>query len=166
MSKTRLSTDELLSNMTEMRVPRIIEFLDLAEFSHNKQSTVDTNEPLFQPYPSEIVFQKYKPYEVYEIPLVLRNNDQVARNVRVIQEESPYYAVIAPKSSSNKVAPGMEVTFMVQFKPDQRKDYTHELICITEREKFVIPIKSIGARAILDFPDEVNFSTVPVKVPN
>lgn len=44
------------------------------------------------------------------------------------------------------------------------QDYTHELICITEREKFLVPVRAIGARAILDFPDEVNFGTCPVKV--
>ena len=44
------------------------------------------------------------------------------------------------------------------------QDYTHELICITEREKFLIPVKGIGARAILDFPDEISFGTCPVKV--
>ena len=44
------------------------------------------------------------------------------------------------------------------------QDYTHELICITEREKFLVPVRAIGARAVLDFPDEVNFGTCPVKV--
>uniref|UniRef100_H0WFN8 MSP domain-containing protein n=2 Tax=Otolemur garnettii TaxID=30611 RepID=H0WFN8_OTOGA len=42
-------------------------------------------------------------------------------------------------------------------------DYTHMLTCVTEREKFLIPIKARGARAILDFPDKLNFSTCPVK---
>jgi hydrocephalus-inducing protein len=36
----------------------------------------------------------------------------------------------------------------------------------TEREKFVVPIKCIGSRAILDFPDEINFSMCPVKYLN
>lgn len=44
-----------------------------------------------------------------------------------------------------------------------RQDYAHMLTCITEREKFVVPVKARGARAILDFPDELNFSTCPVK---
>ena len=44
------------------------------------------------------------------------------------------------------------------------KDYTHELICITEREKFLVPVRAVGARAILDFPDEINFGTCAVKV--
>lgn len=44
------------------------------------------------------------------------------------------------------------------------QDYEHELVCITEREKFVVPVKAIGARALLDFPDEIHFSAAPVKV--
>jgi len=43
------------------------------------------------------------------------------------------------------------------------KDYVHELMCITEREKFVVPIHAVGARAILDFPDEIVFPAGPVK---
>uniref|UniRef100_A0A8C3Q1J6 HYDIN protein n=1 Tax=Chrysolophus pictus TaxID=9089 RepID=A0A8C3Q1J6_CHRPC len=43
------------------------------------------------------------------------------------------------------------------------QDYFHQLTCITEREKFVVPIRAIGARAILDFPDQLNFSVCPVK---
>lgn len=39
-------------------------------------------------------------------------------------------------------------------------------MCITEREKFVVPVKAIGARAILDFPDDINFPTGPVKYIN
>ncbi|VTJ52780.1 Hypothetical predicted protein, partial [Marmota monax] len=45
----------------------------------------------------------------------------------------------------------------------ERRDYSHMLTCVTEREKFIVPIKAIGARAILDFPDELNFSNCPVK---
>jgi len=36
-------------------------------------------------------------------------------------------------------------------------------MCITEREKFVVPIRTIGARAVLDFPDEIIFPAGPVK---
>jgi len=37
------------------------------------------------------------------------------------------------------------------------------VICITEREKFIVPIHAVGARAILDFPDEIVFPAGPVK---
>ena len=46
------------------------------------------------------------------------------------------------------------------------QDYEHELICVTEREKFIVPVRAIGARAILDFPDDVHFPICPVKYPN
>ncbi|OWK15745.1 hypothetical protein Celaphus_00004318, partial [Cervus elaphus hippelaphus] len=42
-------------------------------------------------------------------------------------------------------------------------DYAHMMTCVTEREKFIVPIKARGARAIIDFPDKLNFSTCPVK---
>ena len=44
------------------------------------------------------------------------------------------------------------------------QDYDFELVCVTEREKFLVPVHAIGARALLDFPDEVHFSAAPVKV--
>ena len=43
------------------------------------------------------------------------------------------------------------------------QDYNHELVCITEREKFVVPVKAIGSRAVLDFPDNIHFPPGPVK---
>ncbi|NWT91809.1 HYDIN protein, partial [Urocynchramus pylzowi] len=43
------------------------------------------------------------------------------------------------------------------------QDYFHQLVCATEREEFIVPIRAIGARAILDFPDQLDFSKCPVK---
>ncbi|NXB42422.1 HYDIN protein, partial [Leucopsar rothschildi] len=43
------------------------------------------------------------------------------------------------------------------------QDYFHQLLCITEREEFIVPIRAIGARAILDFPGQLHFSECPVK---
>lgn len=43
------------------------------------------------------------------------------------------------------------------------QDYNHELIITTEREKFIVPIKCIGSRAILDFPDDIYFPLSPVR---
>ena len=38
---------------------------------------MDIEEPLFQPFPSDIVFQNFEPFQIYEVPLQLRNNDKV-----------------------------------------------------------------------------------------
>ncbi|GCB60596.1 hypothetical protein scyTo_0014197 [Scyliorhinus torazame] len=126
-------------------------------------SMLDTDRPIFQPFPSEMIFQNYEPRETYEVPLILRNHDQVPRMIKVIQEDSPYFRIICPNDVGRKVAPGMTTTFKLVFVPEENKDYIHELICVTEREKFLVPVKAIGARAILDFPDCINFSVCPVK---
>ena len=41
-------------------------------------SQVNIDEPLFQPFPSEVYFQNFEPFETYQVPLVLRNNDKVS----------------------------------------------------------------------------------------
>lgn len=50
----------------------------LMDALHLQFSAVDLDQSLFQPFPSEVVFQSYVPCEVYEVPLVLRNNDMVS----------------------------------------------------------------------------------------
>uniref|UniRef100_A0A670KA82 HYDIN axonemal central pair apparatus protein n=1 Tax=Podarcis muralis TaxID=64176 RepID=A0A670KA82_PODMU len=158
-----LTTEQMLANTHEVRRPRIVQLLDMSETSHQKFSSVDLDQSLFQPFPSEVIFQNYAPCEMYEVPLILRNNDKIPRLVKVVLESSPYFRVISPNDVCNKVAPGMHSTFRILFTPEENKDYFHEVTCITEREKFIVPIRAIGARGILDFPDKLNFSTCPVK---
>ncbi|NWU95982.1 HYDIN protein, partial [Upupa epops] len=163
LKEMSLTTEQRLASTREMRRPRIIQLLSMSEVSHQKFSAVDLEQSLFQPFPSEVVFQNYIPHEVCEVPLILRNTDKVPRLVKVILENSPYFKLISPHDICRKVAPGMPSTFRILFSPEENKDYFHQLICITEREKFLVPIRAIGARAILDFPDQLNFSVCPVK---
>ena len=57
----------------------------------------------------------------------------------------------------------MEITYIVKFSPETKSDYAYDLIVITEREKFIVPIRAMGCRAILDFPDTIEYGLVPVK---
>ena len=45
---------------------------------------MDIEEPLFQPFPSDIVYQNFEPFQTYEVPLQLRNNDKVGSAVSVV----------------------------------------------------------------------------------
>ncbi|XP_039769505.1 hydrocephalus-inducing protein homolog isoform X2 [Ornithorhynchus anatinus] len=163
LKEMSLTTEQKLAATHVMCRPQIVELLDMAETTHQKFSGVDLDQTLFQPFPSEVIFQNYTPCEVYEVPLILRNNDKIPRLVKITQESSPYFTVISPNDIGHKVAPGVTSTFRILFTPEENKDYSHELTCVTEREKFIVPIKARGARAILDFPDQLNFSTCPVK---
>ncbi|XP_025115052.1 hydrocephalus-inducing protein-like isoform X4 [Pomacea canaliculata] len=162
----RLTTEQKLANTHIMHIPRKVELLDMGDTSLQKFSQVSIDEPLFQPFPSTIYFQNFEPFETYEVPLSLRNNDKVPRLVKVTHLDSPYFKIISPFNVGHKVGPGLPTVFRIQFIPDMKKDYEHELICHTEREKFVVPVYAIGARAILDFPDEINFPVCPVKYPS
>ena len=58
---------------------------------------------------------------MYEVPVSLRNLDVVTRNIKVVLKDSPCFSVAGRTPSGTKVAPGMEVTFIIRFIPDQQK---------------------------------------------
>lgn len=109
----------------------------------------------------------------------------MARSVKIIPPDSKLFSVTPAKKSqvtskksaslnqsaaaseidqmSAKVAPGMDITFIVKFSPEAKSDYAYDLMVMTEREKFIVPIRARGCRAMLDFPDQLDFGLVPVK---
>ena len=76
-----MDTKQKLASTHEMYLPKIIELLDMGETSLQKNTQLVVDEPMFQPYPSEIYYQKFEPFNVYEVPLLLRNNDKVNRKI-------------------------------------------------------------------------------------
>ena len=58
---------------------------------------------------------------MYEFPLQLRNLDRVARHIKVVSVESPYFSVACQKTAGVKVAPGMELMYTVYFRPEEKK---------------------------------------------
>ncbi|XP_037622519.1 hydrocephalus-inducing protein homolog isoform X2 [Sebastes umbrosus] len=157
------STEERLANTDKMHQPRILKLLDMSETSHHKVSLVDMDQPLFQPYPSELVFQNFTPAQTHTLPLLLHNNDKVSRQVKLELQDSEHFHVVGPTDAGSRVAPGLSATFTVMFTPEENKDYHYILVCVTERERFEVPVRAVGPRAILDFHDELYLPACPVK---
>ncbi|KAF3689156.1 Hydrocephalus-inducing protein Hy-3 [Channa argus] len=88
---------------------------------------------------------------------------KVSRQVKLELKDSEYFYVGGPEDACCKVAPGMSSTFTVFFTPQENKDYHHNLVCVTERERFEVPVRAIGPRAILDFQDEFYLPVCAVK---
>ncbi|KAI9002678.1 hypothetical protein BC832DRAFT_104056 [Gaertneriomyces semiglobifer] len=166
INERSLSTAEGLAKASKaIHVPPIIELIDDLEAA-TKHSSIPIDRPLFQPFPSKVHIQAFVPFETYEIIINFRNDDTVPRKFRVESIDDANFSIIGMKSdrlSAGKVAPGMEVSYLLRFTPEALMDYKYDLICVTEREKFVVPIQAIGARALLDFPDEVVFPEAAVK---
>ena len=57
----------------------------------------------------------------------------------------------------------MEISYVIKFSPETKMDYSYDLMIVTEREKFIVPIRAVGHRSMLDFPDTLDFGLVPVK---
>jgi hydrocephalus-inducing protein len=89
---------------------------------------------------------------------------QFARRVKVAPPETPYFSVTA-NTPAQKLASGMEAVFTVTFTPDSEADYSWDLIVCTEREKFVVPLRALGARGQLTLPKTIDFgSSCPCKI--
>lgn len=153
-----------------LQKPKITGFLDLSQYSNYVSSIVPVDQPLFSVSPSVITFTDFEGLQTYEASLTLRNQDNVARRVKVYPPNSPFFDLAPGRgrgrsrkanggSGGDKVAPGMEVSYVIRFKPDARIDYSHDLIVITEREKFSVPIRASGGSALLDFPDSIDFGS-------
>ena len=74
--------------------PKIIQFLNLADYSSYPQSIVPVDEPLFQPLPPIIRFTDYEPLQSKEATFRLRNKDNVVRHVKIIQPDSRLFQVV------------------------------------------------------------------------
>ena len=122
----------------------------MSQYTHNVTSVVPLEEPLFQPSPPEVVFDTFEPLREYTTLLRFRNNDNVNRRIKILAPDSSAFTVEPPKAllsaGGGKVAPGMECTFKVHFAPKDAKDYYCELVCLTEREKFLVSV-SVRPRA-------------------
>ena len=91
------------------------------------------------------------------------------RRIKVLQPDSPFIEISAPRSvngeplKQTKIAAGMEIYFVVKFKPQEVRDYSLDLMCVTEREKFLVPVRAVGSRPKMNFPDQLHFGSCPVK---
>ncbi|XP_054152188.1 hydrocephalus-inducing protein-like [Melozone crissalis] len=143
-------------------LPRIGPFLDRSE-TRRKSSTGALKPSLFEVSPPEMVFENIVAHEVYEMALSLMNKDKFPQVVKVSMESSPYFQLMSSNNAYRVVLPGASVPVRVRFTPDESKDYSHEFVCVTARERIVVPIVAIGARAVLDVPAQLDFSKCPVK---
>lgn len=81
--------------------PRIIQFLNLGDFSSYTSSAVSIDEPLFEPSPSIIQFTDYEPLQIKDKIFRLRNKDRYARRVKIIPPDSRLFQVL-PYHKSKK----------------------------------------------------------------
>ncbi|XP_053843686.1 hydrocephalus-inducing protein-like [Vidua macroura] len=143
-------------------LPRISPFLDMSE-TRPKLPPVALKQSLFRVSPPEMVFQNFVAHEVSEMALSFMNKDKISGMVKVCMESSPYFELACPSDVYHIVPPGASARVRIRFTPDEIKDYSHELVCMTAKERIVVPIRAIGAKAILEFPDHLDFLKCPVK---
>ncbi|OQR81932.1 hydrocephalus-inducing protein, partial [Thraustotheca clavata] len=169
----KLRPSELLHELTSKTskcakgaIPKIIQFMNLEDHTSQSITSVPVDRPLFEPNPGAILFDEYIPFNTHYAKLALRNNDTVARRIKIEPPDSRFLKIkkLQGIERDGKIAAGIEVVYQIEFLPQERKEYAIDLICVTEREKFIVPVRARGTFAALSFPDEVDFGLCPVKI--
>jgi hypothetical protein len=62
--------------------PRIVELNNMADNTAQLQSSVKSDQPLFQASPNVVFFEDYAPFSIHEKRLYFRNNDSVITLLR------------------------------------------------------------------------------------
>ncbi|RLN65891.1 hypothetical protein BBJ29_005539 [Phytophthora kernoviae] len=156
---------------------RIVELVNAEDHTARVSSTVPLHQPLFEPTPAEVWIEEYTPFQTLTIKLRFRNCDTVVRRLKIEPLRSPVFTVrpwdagnknVAgkPQRLHGKVAAGMELVFVLEFSPQEVADYAVDLVCCTDRERFLLPVRVRGRFAALDLPDELEFGICPVKMPS
>ncbi|XP_048173052.1 hydrocephalus-inducing protein homolog [Corvus hawaiiensis] len=124
----------------------------------------------FQKEMSLTIKQRLASTQEMNLPQVVQLQDK--SETSITRHASAMFSAVYPDHRSlqpfppevvfQNYTPG-EVCEMPVVLRNRDQDYFHQLLCITEREEFIVPICAIGARAILDFPDLLDFSECPVK---
>ncbi|KAG7386322.1 hypothetical protein PHYPSEUDO_000450 [Phytophthora pseudosyringae] len=180
----RLKPSELLTAFSAAKAraakhatSRIVELMNAEDHTARVSSAVPLHQPLFEPSPTEVWIDEYTPFEPLTIKLRFRNCDTVVRRLKIEPPRSPVFRVrpwdaarskekgAKPDRVDGKVAAGMEIAFALEFFPQEVTDYSLDLVCCTERERFLLPVRVRGRFAALDLPDELGFGICPVKMP-
>ncbi|KAI9141433.1 hypothetical protein BKA69DRAFT_1166800 [Paraphysoderma sedebokerense] len=160
------TTDALVSHDTTLVPSKIVQRMNRFDGQKVVTSTVPDDQPLFCPTPAEITLQNYRPFQTYEVVLTFRNADASPRWMRVEPIDHPCFNILGWKTESlqsGRIAAGMDVAYILQFTPEEERDYNLNVVCETERERFLIPVRAVGSRAILDLPDQILFGNSAVK---
>ena len=88
----------------------------------------------------------YTPAFNMGVNVVVINADKIVVTGNKANQKLYYTLGVRGKPGSMKeldhsrIGPGMEVCFIVTFRPQEVKEYKVGLVCVTEREKFVVPV--------------------------
>ena len=96
---------QLSGNVLEQLNPRpkIVQFLNLGDFSSYTNCAVSMDEPIFEPSPSIVQFTDYEPLQIKDKIFRLRNKDKYPRRVKIIPPDSRLFQVLPyHKSTKNE----------------------------------------------------------------
>uniref|UniRef100_A0A2A4JIA0 MSP domain-containing protein n=1 Tax=Heliothis virescens TaxID=7102 RepID=A0A2A4JIA0_HELVI len=152
----KLSTQQRLQNLNTIEMDNIISI-----------PGKKPNKTVLSFTPKLLVFQNFKPNDKIVAKFSVKNISKGPTCLNMVFKESSYF-FIKPCGGQllSRLAPGISVTFAINFLPVQYEDYTHRVTFYTDLDQYVLPLIAMGPRPIFDFPDRVVIPKIPLKVEN
>jgi hypothetical protein len=73
-----MSSNSAMARVCNWQTPnQIVQQLNLGDYTHQTDSAVDIDKPIFQPIPAVVYFSDHEAHRTYTASLSLRNNDKV-----------------------------------------------------------------------------------------
>lgn len=55
-------------------------------------------------------------------------------------EDVSFNVIFKGSTLNTRLAPGMALVYGVEFRPDEKRDYSHEITFKTDTETFIVPV--------------------------
>jgi len=122
--------------------------------------------PLFRSEPAEILFDEFEVGAAFTVPITFTNISRASRIVRVIPPGAPQFSLAPLKypvnSKAGMCAPGMCVSSVLTFYPENLADVVDGLTVETESGSYVVPIVARRDSPKLSMPPMLNVGTCMV----
>lgn len=113
----------------------------------------------FRVEPQELRFGEYEAMHVYEAEVRLVNLAKYIQRIKVVPLRTKEFTIADvryPKEDCGDVAPGMNVTIAVRFRPPGLADYEDELVVIAGYGTIRVPIVALRERCEISWPKTVS----------
>ena len=113
----------------------------------------------FRVEPQVVQFMDYQVNGVYEIAVKVTNMASVSKRIKFIPPATEMFTVLRVKYPSNKtgdVAPGMSLTFTVNFQAPSFADFDDFVTFITEENSFKLPLRARREPPIINLVNPMN----------
>nr|DBA33280.1 TPA: hypothetical protein GDO54_000991 [Pyxicephalus adspersus] len=109
--------------------------------------------------PSLVHFMDVSIGQTYQAKITVQNISRVAKTIKIIGPQNAQFT-LSVKNSEKPMAPGLQITATVEYKPSKKEDISDKLLVVVDRDVINVPLLGFTPSCYLEIDPEVNFGNV------